>query len=345
MVSTGSLVYKRPVLTSRARRLGFVLGLGYVGGVGPASGDQRVHPVRQEAPDLGYQVSLETRIHHAERTDFTRPVFLFNQRLDRVLVREWLTTLDFRMGLFPGLTLDAKLPVSWRQADVRFAPVAVSPDQVLPPVWRDLSSVGPTDTQVGFEYQFLREPFDLHLHAGTAIPGSDNPGSNTVASELPLSTGQTEIFLEASASTETQRFVLHGDYRIGYRPATAVAYLVRQVGNQSYASGALGDNFGHRLTLALSWRLDERFSFRLRPEWTIEENPGVIDHGIEFLVMPERLRHELALEGRFTIRIDEHNAFEAFYQHLFLRAWEKDPFFPIVVPERGFGIAWHGWSP
>jgi hypothetical protein len=120
---------------------------------------------------------------------------------------------------------------------------------------------------------------------------------------------------------------------------------VRQVGNQSYASGALGDNFAHRLRASAVLKLDQRFSFQLSPEWTIDENPGIIDRGVEYLVTPERLRHELGLEARFTVRIDEHNAFEAFYNHLFLRSWEEDPLFPIVIPEHGFGLAWHGWSP
>ena len=165
-----------------------------------------------------------------------------------------------------------------------------------------------------------------------------------MANRLPLSTGQAEVFGEVSASVEWKRWALSGDYRLGYSPTSAVAYLVRQVGNQSYASGALGDHFAHRLRAGVTLKLDSRFSFQLNPEWSIDENPGIIEQGVEYLVTPERLRHELGVEGRFTIHIDEHNVFEAFYEHLFLRSWDKDPFFPIVIPQHGFGIAWHGWS-
>jgi hypothetical protein len=344
MASTSSLIYKRPVRRSKAHALGLVVGLALLGSARRAAADSRVYPARREAPELGYRVSLESRINHAERNDFSRLVFMFNQPVDRIVVRELSTTLDFRLTLFEGLSLDAKLPFSWRQADVRFQPVVVSLDEVLPPAWRDLDRVGLADSEVGLEYGLLDEPLDLHLHAGTVIPGSDNPGSSTVATQLPLSTGQTEVFAELSALLESGRWALGGGYRLGYRPRAAVAYLVRQVGTQSYASGALGDHFMHHLTAGLSMRLDRRFSFRLGSEWSIAENPGVVDHGVEYLVMPEKLRHELGVEGRFTLRIDEHNAFEAFYEHLFLRSWDKDPFFPIVIPEHGFGIAWHGWS-
>lgn len=332
------------MLRSKARAWGFVVGLAYTSSVELASADERVFPIRQDPPDLGYSVSLESRLNHVHRSDFSRPVFMFNQPLDRVVVRELSTTLDFRLGLFPGLTLDALLPVSWRQADVRFAPVMVSVDDVLPPVWRDLSGFGLSDSEVGLEYQVLEKPVEFHVHAGTVIPGSDNPGSNTVATQLPLSTGQPQVFVEGSASLQARRFALSCDYRVSYHIPSAVAYLVREVNNQSYASGALGDYWAHRVRVGVKLELDPRFSFQLTPEWTIEENPGVIDHGVEYLFLRERVRHELGLEGRFTIRIDEHNAFEAFYKHLFLRSWDLDPFFPIVIPEHGFGIAWHGWS-
>jgi hypothetical protein len=135
-----------------------------------------------------------------------------------------------------------------------------------------------------------------------------------------------------------------GGYRPAYHPGSAASYLVREVGNQSYASGVLGDYWTQQVRLGLRVFPGRRFSFTLTPEWSIDENPTVVERGIEYRVLEKVMRHELGLEGRFTIRLGKQQAFEAFYKHLFLRSWEHDPFFPIVIPEHGFGLAWHAWS-
>src|SRR5690606_39871879 len=74
-------------------------------------------------PRTGYRLSLEIRENFATRTDFSRPLFLFQQPVDHVSARELSFEAELWLALTPRLALGVRLPYSVRDAGVRFAPV------------------------------------------------------------------------------------------------------------------------------------------------------------------------------------------------------------------------------
>lgn len=302
-------------------------------------------PVFPLGESVNYSASIETRWHYVSRTDFSRPVFLFQQQIDRIVARELRTELDFRWALTDNWWLGAKLPISFRAADVEFAALRVSTDQTLPPLWHDLANQGLTDVELSLAHRFLEtRRVSAHAHAGTVVNFSDNPGSNTVPRQLPLSTGQSAVFVEASSSVGFGSAALQADYRITYHPGSAASYLVRRVDNQSYASGSLSSYWSHRARLSLLLAASRTLKLKIPIEWTAHQSPGLIDEGQTFAFLPEGVRHELGLEGRLRIQPNSAFALEMFYKHLFLDAYEIDPFFPIAIPDGGFGFAVHLWG-
>lgn len=195
-------------------------------------------------------VGLESRIAYARRSDFRYPVFLFQQPVEQILARELRTELDFRFRLFPALYAQFIVPYSWRQADVLFAPVAISSDQVLSEHWLDLENHGLADASVGLVVRaYAARGFTAQLHAGVVIPRDDNPGSNTVPTRLPLSTGQTEFYLEPLLGVSLGAVSLGARYRLGVHPGNVATYLIRKIDVQSYAAGALGPFLTHEFEL------------------------------------------------------------------------------------------------
>jgi hypothetical protein len=305
-----------------------------------AHAEPRHFRVFEEQLDRGLALTLESRLHHAERRDFTRPIFLFPVPARTVIASELRTSAALELALLPWLALGAELPLSLRRADVELQPVVISEDYVLPQKWLDLSGFGLSDPRLATQFLLLSTPaLGLYARAGFSVPLDDGSGAPIVPAQVPLSTGQTELFADARATLLLTDLTLELDYRFGFRPGSAATYLVRTIGNQ-YASGALASCWSHAAGAGARLFPGRRFSLGVHATWSVEQSPRLVERDRSIAFLPEAVRHEIGLELRLRARLSNRNALELFYEHVFLDAFEKDPFFPIVVPARGFGVAW-----
>lgn len=288
-----------------------------------------------------YEVSLEGRRTHATRTDFDEALFLFSQPVDRVVADQLSLGLELRYGLTQDLELSAALSIAHRTAAVRLAPVVISPEQTLPPVWLELENQGFLDPELGARYRVFELgalTFDASL--GLTLPSDDNSAGQTLPKKLPLSTGQASIRFAPRLALDLQRLFLALDYELGYHPRAAATYLVRRVDNQSYANGALGDFFTHDFRASGTFRASHRVALKLSLFAAVEQNPTVIQHGRELAFVHELLRYELGASAELCFQLSRRNSLTLAYDAPFARAWESDPFFPIALPEQGLRVAW-----
>jgi hypothetical protein len=243
--------------------------------------------------------------------------------------------------LFPSLFAEFMVPYVWRQAEVLYAPVVVSANERLPATWLDLESHGVSDPEARLILRaYEASVFVAQVGAGMLIPRDDNPGSNTVPTRLPLGTGQAALLVEPSLEYASEHWSLGGHYRFAFHPGDVSTYLVRKVGNQSYAAGALAPYLTHSIRIWLELFRRQRFAVRLTPELTIAENPLVVARGQAIRFIEELVRYDFGLELSLRCALGQGNTLSMFYKHWFLKAWERDPFFPIQIPDQGFGIRW-----
>ncbi|MDQ2646890.1 MAG: hypothetical protein M3020_24005 [Myxococcota bacterium] len=300
----------------------------------------------EPSPRPGYEVWLEAHERFATRRDFDEPVFLVQAPVDEIRVQELGLTLGLRLGLLLGLSARFELPFVHRRAAIHYAPLLVSRDEFAPSFWTELQGSGLRDPVVALDY----EPWSgrhaaVSCGAGAVIPGDDNPGGALAPERLPPSTGQSEWFLEGTLDVRFSVLALELGYHGGYHPGDASTYLVRRLGGAQVASGVLGDYTTHRLRLAAVLFPSARVSLSLAPSLWLDENPPLVVKGREYSVFRERLRAELGLEARLSTRLGGGHRLELFAADVFLNAHEQDPFFPIDVPERGFGLAFRTGVP
>ncbi len=289
----------------------------------------------------GYSLSLETRQSHVTGKHFSEPLLLFQQPVERISADQLKLSVEMRFAISDAFELSATLSIAHRRAAVRLAPILVSPEQTLPASWLELENSGFLDPRLGAFYRvFELGPTAFGVGTGVTLPTDDNPASHALPKKLPLSTGQASASLAPEFSLTFERLQITLGYELAYHPTAAATYLVRRLENQSYANGALGDFFTHDLRLVASFRASELVTLELSPSGSIEQNPSLIDRGQRLPFVSELLRYELGVEARVRLRLSRRHALELSYEQPFLRDWEADPFFPIALPEQGFGVAW-----
>lgn len=289
----------------------------------------------------GYRLSVETRQSHVTGKHFSEPLLLFQQPVERISADQLQLELGMRFALSDDFELSATLSGAHRRAAVRLAPIVVSPEQTLPATWLELENFGLLDPKLGAFYRvFTLGPSAFGVGANVTLPTDDNPASHTLPKKLPLSTGQASASLAPAFSLIFERLKFALDYELAYHPTAAATYLVRRLENQSYVNGALGDFFTHHFRLAAAFRATDLVTLELSPFGSIEQNPTLIDRGQRLPFVHELLRYQLGVGARVQLRLSRRVALELSYELPFLRAWEADPFFPIVLPEQGFGVAW-----
>ena len=288
-----------------------------------------------------YRVHLSTRLTAVDRADFERAVFLFQQPLERIVSREIRSELALELQLFPSLYLGFSVPYSVRQADAKLAAIVISERQILGGRWIDLESQGVADPSVQLVWRASPAlPFSAELGLGVVIPRDDNPGSNSVPTRLPLGTGQTEVFLEPMLGLSAANLRLAALYHFGFHPGNTATYLVREVGPQSYASGALAPYLTHRLGVSLQWSFWPRFRLGVAPELSVDDNPLVVARGVRIRFIEEVARFDVGMDACLCIDAHPGHTLELHYKHWFLHSWQQDPFFPIQLPDQGLTLAW-----
>jgi hypothetical protein len=289
----------------------------------------------------GYSLSIETRQSHVTGKHFSEPLLLFQQPVERISADQLKLELGMRFAISDDFELSATLSLAHRRAAVRLGPIVVSPEQTLSASWLELDNFGLLDPKLGAFYRvFELGPSAFRVGANVTLPTDDNPASHGLPKKLPLSTGQASASLAPEFSLAFERLHFTLGYELAYHPTAAATYLVRRLENQSYVNGALGDFFTHDLRLVASFRASDLVTLQLSPSASIQQNPSLIDRGQRLPFVYELLRYELGLRAGVRLRLSRRHALELSYEQPFLRDWEADPFFPIALPEQGFGVAW-----
>jgi hypothetical protein len=148
---------------------------------------------------------------------------------------------------------------------------------------------------------------------------------------------------ELEATLEPFRFEL--DYHFGYHPGDSATYLVRRLAQNQIASGALGDHVSHRAELGVVLLPNAVFAFEVSPSLRFDENPPLVQQGRELAFTRARGRYELGLELRLHAALGRGHRLELYYARPLLASYDEDPFFPIVMPEQGFGLAFRVSAP
>lgn len=294
----------------------------------------------QSLDPAGYELRVSADYHDASRSDFTRPIFLMAQGLSRLHARQLAVTFDLRLSIAPSLALQIVLPWLVRDVAAEGVNLVVSADQSLPPRSWTLSSWGLGDPTLAVGYRFWRAmPWSAYAELGATIPIDDNPGAASLPQRVPLGTGQHELFAGIGATLD-RPVALSLNYRIGYSPGEHAAYLVRRVANQSYTSGALGAFAHHRFNAAGELALSKLFSVRLAPSLTFMQVPLLIERGGSRQLIHEQVAVELDLAAAVRLRLGDAHRLELRGSLPLVAATDLDPFYPIVIPARGVGIAW-----
>lgn len=294
----------------------------------------------QSLEPAGYELRVSADYHDASRSDFTRPIFLIAQGLSRLHARQLAIAFDLRLSITPSLALQIVLPWLVRDVAARGVALVVSADQSLPARAWTLASWGLGDPTIALGYRFWRAaPWSAYGELGATIPIDDNPGAASFPQRVPLGTGQHELFLGAGATLD-RPLALSFSYRFGYSPGEHAAFLVRRVANQSYTSGALGEFAHHRFNAAGELPLSKLFSIRLAPSLTFMQAPTLIERGGGRLLEREKVAIELDLAAAVRLRLADTHRLELRGSLPLVAATDLDPFYPIVIPARGVGIAW-----
>jgi hypothetical protein len=294
----------------------------------------------QALEPMGYELRVSADYYDASRTDFTRPIFLIAQGLSRLHARQLGLTIDLRLSITPALALQLVLPWMVRDVAARGVDLVVNADQRVPARSWTLSSWGLGDPTLAIGYRaFRREPWSIYADLGATIPIDDNPGAPGLPSRVPLGTGQHELFAGAGATLD-RPIAVSVAYRFGYSPGEHAAFLVRRVANQSYTSGALAAFAHHRVMAAAELTLSRRFSVRLAPTLNVTQVPLLIEFGGTRQIEKELLAIELDLAAAVRLRLSAEHRLELRGSLPLIAATDHDPFFPIVGPAQGIGIAW-----
>lgn len=330
----------RPEFCSAAAVLRHWLAFGFALGLAHSARAQGGPFFEPSALDpQGYELRISAEYRDIARDDFSRPMFLIAQPVERLTAREFLLNVDLRLSITPSLAVQLVLPWIARRVDIRSFGLQVSADRTLRPQSLDLSGGGLGDPLLALAYRFFRQrPWAAYAEIGATIPIDDNPGSPVVPERVPLSTGQHEIFAGAGATLE-RPIALSLSYRFGYSPGEHAAFLIRRVGTQSYTSGAFGPFAHHRVLAAAAVSFARVFSAVFAPAWTFSEHPTLVERGGRRQVVRERGFHELSIAAGVRVQLGHHRL-ELRYTQPLTASWDVDPLFPIVIPARGAGITW-----
>lgn len=294
----------------------------------------------QSLTERGYELRVSLDYHAAVRDDFSRPIFLIAQPLERLAAHELGVRIDLRLSLTPRVALQLTLPWAIRELSGRTAGLQVSREEVLPPREFSLEGSGLADPLLGIAYAFHDQaPWRAYAELGAMIPLDDNSGSAIFPERVPSGTGQHVLFAGIGA-TLSHPIPLSLAYRFEYSPGEHATYLIRRAGSQVFTSGALGPFASNRFRGAAALPLFSALALWIFPEWSICQLPVLIENGASRRVQNETWRQELVLGAALRLQLGAHRL-ELHGSLPLLQSQNLDPFFPIVVPARGVGVAWH----
>ena len=288
-----------------------------------------------------YALSLTTAYGFADRTDFSQPVLLYQHRLTKLQTHSLNAKVGFRFSLNAWWGVRLQLPVSVRDTKATVSGLMVSDDESLPAVEQRSLDAGLGDPSIALYGWILSlESFQLLLEVGAHLPLDDSPQSKGLPKRVPTSSGQEAVF----TSVVGVLGLLGGEFKLHYGftflPGNMTAYLVRRASNDSYVSGALSSFYKHHVDLRFTRRVGSGWSLLVEPSWEMTILPFLKDQGQLLQFTDDKLVQDIGLRIGAEYQVSKRHQLTFSYRHLFLNSWERDPFYPIDVPNQGFAVAW-----
>jgi hypothetical protein len=289
----------------------------------------------------GYELRTRLSYSVASRTDFEAPVFLFAQPPRTLDAYEVRGELDLRVGIAKELALQAVVPIVYRSVETTLDAVVLSSSQVLEPASFTLDGFGLGDATLGVALRFVQsDEVNAFVDLGTLLPLDDNPGATTLPRRIPAGAGQSALFMGLGASLSLGKLDATLSYRLAYAPGDNATYLVRRVGNQGYTNGALAPFLTHQVTAQLAYTATPLLQLILRPDYRYAEQPDLVARRGVIAVPGPDGRHEVGVEVCLRFTLNDHHRITLGNRYTLLESHADDPFYPLVIPQRGPSITW-----
>ena len=289
----------------------------------------------------GLDLRITASYFGASRTDFAQPIFLIAQRLVELQARAFTLQADLRLRITPALAVQCVIPLSLRQLDATTDAVQVSRTQTLAGQNISISGVGLADPTIAAAYRFWRaQPWAAYAEAGSSFPLDDSPGSAVFPTRVPLGSGQHVMFLGVGASLRDP-WRIGVSQRLGFSPGEHATYLIRRVGLQSYTSGALTPQWQLRTQAAAEHALWGPLSLQLTAAWTMRQWPELVEAaGATTKVTRSTWSHDVVAGAAVRWQITQGHRLELRAEWAVVSTVASDPFFPMIMPQRGVGVTW-----
>ncbi len=295
---------------------------------------------RFEATPATYTFEVDTALRNHSRDYFGRPVFLFANRLQKIRSESLVTTFTFNVHWTDNIALHFSMPLIARRLIADFAPVTINENQILPVQTREYLDVGPGDPILSLSWLAVEQDnFNVYTELGTSIPLDDNPGSSTVPTRIPTSTGQNSIFAGLGLNVSISSMRLHVHYRGEYLPGNAASYLVHQSANQTWLTGSVSQSHKHHVYGTFNAAPSESITFQIKPGWVVRQLPKRVVQGQLVEDTNVTYLEDLYLEGALIWHISKKYAAKIWVRNNIMNSADLDPFFPMEIPLPGGGIS------
>ena len=296
---------------------------------------------RDKLSEKQYSLTIDSIFSALNRTDFSSPTFLLGEDLQELELLSFTTEIKAQIDLFEGIAIQVEAPLIVREVNAVHTGLAVSQSQVLDSQSRSYSSLGFGDPRLTLSIEVIHLfGMDYFLDIGTRMPLDDSPEGQPVPSQVPLSTGQNELFIGGGFNAQFGSVQASLSYRHSYFPGNTTAYLVRRASSGSWASGSTTAFIRESVSLALKAPVSDWGDLRVAPTWSLSAIPGVTDRGRSLGISAQSYIQEVTVEIGFDVKLGRHHILRPYFAGALLDSWNEDPFYPIEAPSRGFGLAW-----
>lgn len=286
-----------------------------------------------------YELSLDTRIHHATRQNFYQPIYLFHNKLERIRTEAVVTTLAMDLYWTERLVLHFDIPVIARHVVANFSAVQVSKEQTLMPQTREFRQTGLGDPTLSIGWlAYQAANWDIYTRLGTTIPLDDNSGHSVFPTRIPTSTGQNALFAGIGINASLNALRVNVDYRGDFFPGNTASYLVHQVSSQTWVTGALTSFHRHLLRASFYAHATKNLRFELSPGWRVTWLPKPVLRGSSLEDNNLSVIEDIYVEASFRWNFSKRYRLKFWYRTSLRDATSQNPFFPIELGLQGGGL-------
>ena len=288
-----------------------------------------------------YTFEVDTAIRNHSRDTFSRPVFLFANRVQKIRSESMVTTLSMNVHWTDSLALHFSMPIIARRLVADFAPVVINANQTLPVQTREYTDVGPGDPILSLSWMALqKETLNLYTELGTSIPLNDNSGSSTVPTKIPTSTGQNSIFAGLGLNLSISALRLHLHYRGEFLPGNAASYLVHQASNQIWLTGSVGPSHKHHVYGTFYASPTDNLTIELTPGWAVRQVPKRLQQGQLVADTNVTYLEDIYLKASLNWHLSKTDKLTLWVRNNIVHSANLDPFFPMEIPLPGVGLSY-----